>query len=59
VGDRLWAPTRSFAALTHYFRVPVLALLALKSDLAIGTSPERLSRLETNTRDGAPTAPTR
>jgi uncharacterized protein with ATP-grasp and redox domains len=49
VGDRLWAPTRNFAALTDYFHAPVLALRALKSDLAIGISAERLSHLESST----------
>jgi uncharacterized protein with ATP-grasp and redox domains len=46
VGDRHWAPTIEFAALTDYLRVPVVALRTLKSDLAIGISAERLSRLD-------------
>jgi len=48
VGDRQWAPSLRFAALTDYFPAPVLALRTLKSDLAVGISAERLSRLETD-----------
>jgi len=49
VGDRLWPPTRGFAGLTDYFRAPVVALRTLKSNLAIGISADRVSRLEAHT----------
>ncbi|WP_381798411.1 damage-control phosphatase ARMT1 family protein [Streptomyces niveus] len=46
VGDRLWAPTTSFAGRTAYFPGPVAALRTLKSDVIVGLDPRTVARLE-------------
>lgn len=46
VGDRLWAPTTSFAARTAHFPGPVAALRTLKSDVIVGLDPRTVARLE-------------
>lgn len=46
VGDRLWAPTTSFAGRTAHFPGPVAALRTLKSDVIVGLDPRTVARLE-------------
>lgn len=46
VGDRLWAPTTSFAERTEHFPGPVAALRTLKSDVIVGLDPRTVARLE-------------
>lgn len=46
VGDRLWAPTTSFAERTAHFPGPVAALRTLKSDVIVGLDPRTVARLE-------------
>jgi hypothetical protein len=46
VGDAHWAPTTSFQDLTSYFPAPLAALRTLKSDVAVGVDPDRLTHLE-------------
>lgn len=58
VGDRLWAPTTSFAERTAHFPGPVAALRTLKSDVIVGLDPRTVARLEAagasgGARDGA------
>lgn len=48
VGDAHWTPTTSFQDLTSYFPAPLAALRTLKSDVAVGVDPDRLTHLETN-----------
>lgn len=48
VGDAHWTPTTSFQNLTSYFPAPLAALRTLKSDVAVGVDPDRLTRLETS-----------
>ncbi|GAB3164172.1 damage-control phosphatase ARMT1 family protein [Myceligenerans halotolerans] len=45
VGDAHWDPTTPFTDATAYFPAPVAALRTLKSDVAVGVTPERLERL--------------
>jgi len=47
VGDRLWPPTTSFAALTAYLPGPVAALRTCKSDVAVGLSDSAVAELDT------------
>lgn len=51
LGDRHWAFTTPFDQIVSYFPAPLLALRTLKSDLAAGIEPERLSAL---TAEGVP-----
>lgn len=46
VGDVHRAPTTPFEELTAYFPAPAAALRTLKSDVAVGVSGDRLTRLE-------------
>jgi hypothetical protein len=46
VGDAHWSPTTSFQDLTSYFPAPLVALRTLKSDVAVGVDPDRLTHLE-------------
>jgi hypothetical protein len=46
VGDALWAPETSFAAVTHYFPAPLLALRTLKSDPIVGLADGVATRLD-------------
>jgi len=46
VGDRAWAPTTPFADLTAYFPAPVATLRTLKSDVAVGLTPETVAKLD-------------
>ncbi|GAA2004338.1 damage-control phosphatase ARMT1 family protein [Catenulispora subtropica] len=46
VGDRHWPPTTGFEQLTSYFPGPVTALRTLKSDVAVGISPQLLEVLD-------------
>lgn len=46
VGDRLWPPTTSFAALTAYLPGPVAALRTCKSDVAVGLSAATVAELD-------------
>ena len=46
VGDRAWPPTTPFAELTAYFPSPVAALRTLKSDVAVGLTPETVAKLD-------------
>jgi hypothetical protein len=45
VGDLHWDPATPFADVTGYFPAPVAALRTLKSDVAVGVPPERVTRL--------------
>ena len=47
VGDAHWNPTTPFADATGYFPAPVAALRTLKSDVAVGLTPDRLEHLNT------------
>ncbi|WP_240643878.1 damage-control phosphatase ARMT1 family protein [Antribacter gilvus] len=49
VGDLHWDPTTPFADVVAYFPAPVAALRTLKSDVAVGVTPDRLERLENAT----------
>ena len=46
VGDRLWPPTTSFAALTAYLPGPVAALRTCKSDVAVGLTEAAVAELD-------------
>jgi hypothetical protein len=46
VGDRLYAPTTSFADRTAYFPGPVAALRTLKSDVITGLAPATAASLD-------------
>lgn len=46
VGDRHWPPTTGFEQLTSYFPGPVSALRTVKSDVAVGISPQLLEVLD-------------
>jgi hypothetical protein len=46
VGDRVWPPTTPFTELTAYFPSPVATLRTLKSDVAVGLTPDTVARLE-------------
>ncbi|MEY9856588.1 hypothetical protein ABH935_002192 [Catenulispora sp. GAS73] len=46
IGDRAWPPTTPFAELTAYFPSPVAALRTLKSDVAVGLTPETVAKLD-------------
>jgi hypothetical protein len=46
VGDRAWPPTTPFADLTAYFPAPVATLRTLKSDVAVGLTPETVAKLD-------------
>ena len=46
VGDRLWPPATSFAALTAYLPGPVAALRTCKSDVAVGLSNSAVAELD-------------
>jgi hypothetical protein len=46
VGDRATPPTTPFAELTAYFPAPVAALRTLKSDVAVGLSPDTVAKLD-------------
>lgn len=50
VGDRLRPGTAPFADLTAYFPGPLLALRTLKSDVAVGLTPQTLAALEAGGR---------
>lgn len=45
LGDRLWDFTTSFAAIVAYFPAPLVALRALKSEIAAGLQPDQLAAL--------------
>lgn len=46
VGDRSWPPTTPFADLAKYFPAPVATLRTLKSDVAVGLTPETVAKLD-------------
>jgi hypothetical protein len=46
VGDALWAPETSFAAVTRYFPAPLLALRTLKSEPIVGLPDGLAARLD-------------
>ncbi|HTV23794.1 MAG TPA: damage-control phosphatase ARMT1 family protein [Polyangiaceae bacterium] len=46
VGDALWPPEASFAAVTAYFPAPLLALRTLKSDTIVGLPAGMAARLD-------------
>ncbi len=46
LGDRLWPYTSSFQAIMAYTPAPLLALRALKAELAAGLSAEQIDRLD-------------
>ena len=45
LGDRHWAFTTPFAEIVAYFPAPLLALRTLKSEVAAGIAPQRISAL--------------
>ncbi|UCC50900.1 MAG: DUF89 family protein, partial [Anaerolineaceae bacterium] len=45
LGDRHWPYTTSFQAIMAYTPAPLLALRALKAEVAAGLSPEQIARL--------------
>lgn len=46
VGDQAWPPTTPFADVTAYFPAPVAALRTLKSDVAVGLTPDTVAALD-------------
>ncbi|WP_204053433.1 ARMT1-like domain-containing protein, partial [Microbispora rosea] len=46
VGDRMWAASTPFAAVTGYFPGPVVALRTLKSDALAGVPERTLAELD-------------
>jgi hypothetical protein len=48
IGDALWAPETSFAAVTRYFPAPLLALRTLKSEPIVGLPDGLAARLDTD-----------
>lgn len=49
VGDRRWTPQTSFESVSSHFPAPLLALRTLKSEVAVGVAPDRLTQMEVST----------